>query len=157
MFQRNLSNMICRDAKGQLTSIAGTIAKPDSLVKEFLSAGSDQKKALYAKIYEEVGMLTHSSASYQTSALTLVYQQQLYNTYQDNQSDESNEDNFSYNYEEVLELDYADSLNLGYHFSPTDPETILSDWVLAKIYKKDGNKKEDESGKANGRTKPASR
>nr|GEX23029.1 putative reverse transcriptase domain-containing protein [Tanacetum cinerariifolium] len=46
-------------------------------------------------------------------------------TYQDNHSDESNEDNFSYNYEEVLELDYADSLNPGYRFSPTDSEIIV--------------------------------
>nr|GFB81679.1 NAC domain-containing protein [Tanacetum cinerariifolium] len=56
---------------------------------------------------------------------TIDRKQQLHSTYQDNQSDESNEDNFSYNYEEVLELDYADSLNPGYHFSPTDPETIV--------------------------------
>nr|GEZ10672.1 NAC domain-containing protein [Tanacetum cinerariifolium] len=67
----------------------------------------------------------HQGSSYQTSASTLVYHQQLHSTYQDNQSDESNEDNFSYNYEEVLELDYADSLNPGYRFSPTDPETIV--------------------------------
>nr|GFB95556.1 NAC domain-containing protein [Tanacetum cinerariifolium] len=67
----------------------------------------------------------HQGSSYQTSASTLVYQQQLHSTYQDNQSDESNEDNFSYNYEEVLELDYADSINPGYRFSPTEPETIV--------------------------------
>nr|GEX40552.1 NAC domain-containing protein [Tanacetum cinerariifolium] len=52
---------------------------------------------------------------------TIDRKQQLHITYQDNQSDESKEDNFSYNYEEVLELDYVDSLNPGYHFSPTDP------------------------------------
>nr|GEW40778.1 NAC domain-containing protein [Tanacetum cinerariifolium] len=67
----------------------------------------------------------HQGSSYQTSASTLVYQQQLYSTYQDIQSDELNEDNISYNYEEVLELDYADSLNLGYRFSPTDSEIIV--------------------------------
>nr|GEZ38324.1 NAC domain-containing protein [Tanacetum cinerariifolium] len=30
-----------------------------------------------------------------------------------------------YNYEEVCELDYADSLNPGYHFSATDSEIII--------------------------------
>nr|GEU58056.1 probable protein disulfide-isomerase A6 [Tanacetum cinerariifolium] len=54
-----------RDAKGQLTSTAGIIAELDSLVKEFVSAGSDEKKAVYAnKIEEEVGKLTGSSARY---------------------------------------------------------------------------------------------
>ncbi|XP_071715978.1 probable protein disulfide-isomerase A6 [Rutidosis leptorrhynchoides] len=53
-----------RDAKGQLTSNAGLIAELDTLVKEFVSAGNDEKKALYAKIEEEVGKLTGSSARY---------------------------------------------------------------------------------------------
>nr|GFA40568.1 NAC domain-containing protein [Tanacetum cinerariifolium]GFA40575.1 NAC domain-containing protein [Tanacetum cinerariifolium] len=70
-------------------------------------------------------LMHHQGSSYQTSASTLVYQQQLHSTYQDNHSDESNEDNFSYNYEEVLKLDYDDSLNPGYHFSPTDSEIIV--------------------------------
>nr|GEX43579.1 NAC domain-containing protein [Tanacetum cinerariifolium] len=70
-------------------------------------------------------LMHHQGSSYQTSASTLVFQQQVHSTYQDNQSDESNEDNFSYNYEEVLELDYADSLNPGYRFSPTDSEIIV--------------------------------
>nr|GFA63429.1 hypothetical protein [Tanacetum cinerariifolium] len=56
-------------------------------------------------------LMHHQGSIYQKSASTLVYQQQLHSTYQDNQSDKSNEDNFSYNYEEILELDYADSLN----------------------------------------------
>nr|GEZ13961.1 hypothetical protein [Tanacetum cinerariifolium] len=56
---------------------------------------------------------------------TVCDDQQLHSTYQDNQSNESNEDNFSYNYEEVLELDYADSLNPGYRFSATDSEIIV--------------------------------
>ena len=30
----------------------------DSLVKEFVSSGSDEKKAVYSKIEEEVGKLT---------------------------------------------------------------------------------------------------
>nr|GFA84133.1 hypothetical protein [Tanacetum cinerariifolium] len=34
-------------------------------------------------------------------------------------------DNFSYNYKEVCELDYADSLNSGYRFSATDSEIIV--------------------------------
>ncbi|XP_024963293.1 protein disulfide-isomerase like 2-1-like [Cynara cardunculus var. scolymus] len=53
-----------RDGKGQLTSNAGLIAELESLVKEFVSAGNDEKKALYAKIEEEVGKLTGSSARY---------------------------------------------------------------------------------------------
>nr|KAJ0215833.1 hypothetical protein LSAT_V11C300148840 [Lactuca sativa] len=40
-----------RYAKGQLTSIV-------SLSKEFMTTGSDEKKALYAKIEEEVGKVT---------------------------------------------------------------------------------------------------
>nr|GFA46954.1 NAC domain-containing protein [Tanacetum cinerariifolium] len=70
-------------------------------------------------------LMHHQGSSYQKSASTLIYQQQLHSTYQDNQSDKSDEDNFSYNYEEVLELDYANSLNLGYRFSPTESEIIV--------------------------------
>ncbi|PWA85232.1 protein disulfide-isomerase A6 [Artemisia annua] len=40
-----------RDAKGQLTSTAGIIAELDSLVKEFVSAGSDEKKAKPCQTY----------------------------------------------------------------------------------------------------------
>ncbi|KAL4588382.1 hypothetical protein LXL04_001266 [Taraxacum kok-saghyz] len=53
-----------RDAKGQLTSTAGIIAELNNLVKEFVTAGSDEKKALYAKIEEEVGKLTGSTSRY---------------------------------------------------------------------------------------------
>lgn len=53
-----------RDAKGQLTSNAGIIAELNDLVKEFVTAGSDEKKALYAKIEEEVGKLTGSTSRY---------------------------------------------------------------------------------------------
>ncbi|GJY46478.1 1,2-dihydroxy-3-keto-5-methylthiopentene dioxygenase 2 [Tanacetum coccineum] len=41
---------------------AGIIEELDRLVKEFVIAGSDEKKALYAKIEEEIGKLTCSSA-----------------------------------------------------------------------------------------------
>ncbi|GKB00790.1 NAC domain-containing protein [Tanacetum coccineum] len=70
-------------------------------------------------------LMHHQGSSYQTSASTQVFQQQIQSTYQDKQFVESNEDNFSYNYEEVLELDYADSLNPGYRFCPTDSEIIV--------------------------------
>nr|GEY19205.1 NAC domain-containing protein [Tanacetum cinerariifolium] len=70
-------------------------------------------------------LMHHQGSSYQTSASTLFFQQQVHSTYQNNQSDESNEDNLNNNYEEVLELDYANSLNPGYHFSPTDSEIIV--------------------------------
>nr|XP_043624447.1 probable protein disulfide-isomerase A6 [Erigeron canadensis] len=53
-----------RDGKGQLTSNAGLIAELEGLVKEFVTAGSDEKKAVYAKIEEEVGKLTGSAARY---------------------------------------------------------------------------------------------
>ncbi|GJS95222.1 NAC domain-containing protein [Tanacetum coccineum] len=70
-------------------------------------------------------LMHHQGSSYQTSASTHVFQQQIQSTHQDNQFVELNEDNFSYNYEEVLELDYADSLNPGYRFCPTDSEIIV--------------------------------
>ncbi|PWA38747.1 protein disulfide-isomerase A6 [Artemisia annua] len=38
-----------RDAKGKLTSTAGLIAELDSLVKEFISAGKDEKKEFFLK------------------------------------------------------------------------------------------------------------
>lgn len=41
---------------------AGLLKELDSLVKEFVSAGDDKKKAAYAKIEEEVGKLTGSAA-----------------------------------------------------------------------------------------------
>ncbi|KAJ0513857.1 putative protein disulfide-isomerase [Helianthus annuus] len=53
-----------RDAKGQLTSNAGLVKELDTLVKEFVTAGDDEKKALYAKIEEEAGKLTGSAARY---------------------------------------------------------------------------------------------
>nr|GEY65675.1 retrotransposon protein, putative, Ty1-copia subclass [Tanacetum cinerariifolium] len=103
----------------------------DNLADPFTKALAFPKHSEHTR---NIGMLPASSriilmhlqgSSYRTSASTLVDQQQLHIAYQDNQSNESNEDNFSYNYKEVLELDYADSLNPSYHFSPTDSETIV--------------------------------
>ncbi|KAD6795526.1 hypothetical protein R6Q59_020577 [Mikania micrantha] len=51
-----------RDAKGQLTSNAGLVKELDSLVKEFVGANNDDKKAVYDKIEQEVGKLTGSAA-----------------------------------------------------------------------------------------------
>ncbi|KAL6324170.1 hypothetical protein AAG906_006441 [Vitis piasezkii] len=53
-----------RDGKGQLTSKAGTVASLDSLVKEFISASDDEKKAVFARIEEEVEKLEGSAARY---------------------------------------------------------------------------------------------
>ncbi|XP_059652325.1 protein disulfide-isomerase like 2-1-like [Cornus florida] len=53
-----------RDASGQLTSHAGTVASLDNLVKEFLSASNDEKKAVFAKIEDEVQKLKGSTARY---------------------------------------------------------------------------------------------
>nr|XP_043625466.1 probable protein disulfide-isomerase A6 [Erigeron canadensis] len=53
-----------RDGKGQLTSNAGLFAELEGLVKEFVTTGSDEKKAVYAKIEEEVGKLTGSATRY---------------------------------------------------------------------------------------------
>ncbi|WOH14293.1 hypothetical protein DCAR_0933812 [Daucus carota subsp. sativus] len=53
-----------RDANGQLTSEAGIVSSLDSIVKEFVSADKDEKKAVYARLEEEVGKLDGSSARY---------------------------------------------------------------------------------------------
>ncbi|KAM5561060.1 putative protein disulfide-isomerase A6 [Rosa sericea] len=53
-----------RDSKGQLTSKAGIVAHLDELVKEFVKAGSEEKKAIVSKIEEEVGKLEGSAARY---------------------------------------------------------------------------------------------
>ncbi|KAJ9538269.1 hypothetical protein OSB04_031002 [Centaurea solstitialis] len=52
------------DYEGDATLIAGLIAELESLVKDFVGAADDEKKALYAKIEEEVGKLTGSAARY---------------------------------------------------------------------------------------------
>lgn len=53
-----------RDGKGQLTSKAGLVAALDDLVKEFVSAGNDEKKAVLARLEEEVTKLEGSSVRY---------------------------------------------------------------------------------------------
>nr|XP_023923521.1 probable protein disulfide-isomerase A6 isoform X1 [Quercus suber]XP_023923522.1 probable protein disulfide-isomerase A6 isoform X2 [Quercus suber] len=53
-----------RDAKGQLTSKAGIVESLDALVKEFVAASSEEKKAVFARIQEEAEKLTGSSARY---------------------------------------------------------------------------------------------
>ncbi|XP_077215870.1 putative protein disulfide-isomerase A6 [Tasmannia lanceolata] len=53
-----------RDGKGQLTSQAGIVASLDALVKEFVSAASDEQKAVLSRIEEEVGNLKGSSSRY---------------------------------------------------------------------------------------------
>uniref|UniRef100_A0A2N9J8E9 protein disulfide-isomerase n=1 Tax=Fagus sylvatica TaxID=28930 RepID=A0A2N9J8E9_FAGSY len=53
-----------RDGKGQLTSKAGIVASLDALVKEFVAASNEEKKAVFAHIEEEVEKLTGSSARY---------------------------------------------------------------------------------------------
>ncbi|KAF5463327.1 hypothetical protein F2P56_019249, partial [Juglans regia] len=53
-----------RDGKGQLTSKAGLVASLDNLVKELLSAGSEEKKAVFGQIEEEVKKLTGSTTRY---------------------------------------------------------------------------------------------
>ncbi|XP_058755958.1 probable protein disulfide-isomerase A6 [Vicia villosa] len=53
-----------RDSKGQLTSEAGIVENLDVLVKEFVAANDEEKKAVFAKIEEEVGKLQGSSSRY---------------------------------------------------------------------------------------------
>ncbi|KAK3036737.1 hypothetical protein RJ639_029702 [Escallonia herrerae] len=53
-----------RDLKGELTSKAGIVTALDSLVKEFVSAGSEEKKAVFTRIEEEVEKLQGSTARY---------------------------------------------------------------------------------------------
>lgn len=53
-----------RDGKGQLTSKAGIVASLNDLVKEFVNAANDEKKAILAKIEEEVEKLTGASTRY---------------------------------------------------------------------------------------------
>ncbi|XP_061969109.1 probable protein disulfide-isomerase A6 [Populus nigra] len=51
-----------RDGKGQLTSKAGIVESLDALVKEFIAAGDDEKKAVFSRIEEEVEKLKGSTA-----------------------------------------------------------------------------------------------
>ncbi|KAJ9185983.1 hypothetical protein P3X46_005548 [Hevea brasiliensis] len=53
-----------RDGKGRLTSKAGIVATLDNLVKEFISAGDDEMKAIVARMEEEVDKLKGTTARY---------------------------------------------------------------------------------------------
>ncbi|KAL7084108.1 hypothetical protein ACP275_14G204400 [Erythranthe tilingii] len=53
-----------RDPKGQLTSKAGIVEALDTLVKEFIAASSDDKKAVYKRLEEEADKLTGPTARY---------------------------------------------------------------------------------------------
>ncbi|KAF2325099.1 hypothetical protein GH714_022768 [Hevea brasiliensis] len=53
-----------RDGKGQLTSKAGIVESLDALVKEFVAADDDKKKAVVSRIEEEVEKLKGSTARY---------------------------------------------------------------------------------------------
>lgn len=53
-----------RDGKGHLTSLAGKIDSMDQLVKEFLSAGADEREAILAKFESETERLSGPPASY---------------------------------------------------------------------------------------------
>ncbi|KAK6143874.1 hypothetical protein DH2020_024222 [Rehmannia glutinosa] len=53
-----------RDAKGQLTSKAGIVEVLDNLVKEFLSAKDEEKKAVFKRLEEEADKLKGSTARY---------------------------------------------------------------------------------------------
>ncbi|KNA13181.1 hypothetical protein SOVF_119120 [Spinacia oleracea] len=53
-----------RDSKGQLTTQAGIIASLENLVKDFVSATGDEKKAIFDKLEEQVGKLEGSAARY---------------------------------------------------------------------------------------------
>ncbi|XP_010544982.1 PREDICTED: protein disulfide-isomerase like 2-1 [Tarenaya hassleriana] len=55
---------ISRDSKGQLTSKAGIVESLDALVKEFVAASDDEKKAILSKIEEEAAKLKGSSVRY---------------------------------------------------------------------------------------------
>ncbi|XP_075488531.1 protein disulfide-isomerase like 2-1-like [Primulina tabacum] len=53
-----------RNGKGQLTSKAGVVETLNSLVKEFMSATNEDKKAVFNRIEEEAEKLTGSTARY---------------------------------------------------------------------------------------------
>lgn len=53
-----------RDSKGQLTSQAGIVQSLDTLVKEFVSAAHDEKKAVLSRMEEEVEKLNGSFARF---------------------------------------------------------------------------------------------
>ncbi|PKA52749.1 Protein disulfide isomerase-like 2-2 [Apostasia shenzhenica] len=53
-----------RDTKGQLTSQAGILESLDALVKEFISAANDERKAVLSNMEEEVEKLEGSSTRF---------------------------------------------------------------------------------------------
>ncbi|XP_009593712.1 probable protein disulfide-isomerase A6 [Nicotiana tomentosiformis] len=53
-----------RDSKGQFTSKAGIVESLDTLVKEFVSATNEEKKAVFSKMEDEAGKLNGSAARY---------------------------------------------------------------------------------------------
>ncbi|ESW35323.1 hypothetical protein PHAVU_001G225600 [Phaseolus vulgaris] len=61
-----------RDGKGQLSSKAGIVESLDDLVKEFVDAEDNDKKAVYSQLEEEVKKLKGSSARYGNLYLKLA-------------------------------------------------------------------------------------
>ncbi|WVZ07765.1 hypothetical protein V8G54_021111 [Vigna mungo] len=61
-----------RDGKGQLSSKAGIVESLDGLVKEFVSADDNDKKAVYSRLEEEVKKLKGSAARYGNLYLKLA-------------------------------------------------------------------------------------
>ncbi|KAK7337696.1 hypothetical protein VNO77_18281 [Canavalia gladiata] len=61
-----------RDGKGQLTSKAGIIAALDDLVKEFVSADDNEKKAVFSRLEEEAKKLKGSAARHGSIYLKLA-------------------------------------------------------------------------------------
>ncbi|MED6152740.1 hypothetical protein PIB30_094885 [Stylosanthes scabra] len=53
-----------RDGKGQLTSKAGIVESLDTLVKELVAAGDEEKKAAFSRIEEEAEKLQGSASRY---------------------------------------------------------------------------------------------
>ncbi|KAK7284420.1 hypothetical protein RJT34_19166 [Clitoria ternatea] len=61
-----------RDGKGQLTSKAGIVESLGDLVKELVSAGDDEKKAVFSRLEEEVKKLKGSAARHGNIYLKLA-------------------------------------------------------------------------------------
>ncbi|KAJ1417172.1 Thioredoxin-like superfamily [Sesbania bispinosa] len=61
-----------RDGRGQLTSTAGIIISLDGLVKEFVSADDNEKKAVFSRLEEEIKKLKGSAARYGNIYLKLA-------------------------------------------------------------------------------------
>ncbi|GAU11439.1 hypothetical protein TSUD_344300, partial [Trifolium subterraneum] len=61
-----------RNEQGQLTSKAGIVESLDTLVKKFVSADKDEKKAVFSRLVEKVNKLKGSDASYGNLYLKLA-------------------------------------------------------------------------------------